>query len=312
MRLHTLRQGGSTERQISEALGLSLPRVGQLLLYQRWRTWARNQAVEVELSERRFRAYWHGRRWALLTQGKRRVDTVYEAEIFADIAAMLQAGKPPDKKPKPFKPKTAQELLKAAYPLTALRKEVQHRWDHGIRQDFVSLQRLLHFYGVPHAPTLERSYAQQLHQALQSLMTLLPDISEARHREVTRIYETGGLKETLQQLSDPRDIDRRQPRKRPPPWPPFYHRPEEHARAAQTLRRTMDAILRQLAGIDVDAAVWAERPSWNSHLMVYEGHEAAADFPYLSPSGFTSTTEKYAAAVDSEHSGGRSREPHDP
>jgi hypothetical protein len=264
--LHTLHIGGMTEQHISKAVGLSLPRVGQLLLYQRWRQWAYVHAVEVELSERRFRAYWFEMRQAHLTQGKRAVDTAYEADVFAEIAAWVAAGKPPSKKGTVFKPKTAAEILRAAYPITALRKDVQRRWHHQIARVFVRLQFAFHASRSTYTPSSQADYARTLTRHIKAIIDLLAHVHPTYHQEVKRLYEKEGLKTTLDQQWSLLHADRAS-------WSPTRDAP-----AAQLVRRTVGEIMRMVGRIDVDAAVYDDQAA---HPWTLRAAQGLADYPYL-------------------------------
>jgi hypothetical protein len=108
-------------------------------------------------------------------RGKRTFDTNYEREVFATIAAMVDAGKPPMTPRTPAKPKTGRQIRRAADPINALRKEVQSLYQRDLKPTLETLQRLLHADRSSYAPSSLSDYSVLLDRSLKRLLSLFTE-----------------------------------------------------------------------------------------------------------------------------------------
>jgi hypothetical protein len=87
---------GLKQTELGKAAKLSQPYVAQLLRYYRFNKYI---AAAIKIPEFRFRAYWLQIRDPAFTKRKGKEVEDYEPQVFADIAAKIEAGTPPALKP---------------------------------------------------------------------------------------------------------------------------------------------------------------------------------------------------------------------
>jgi hypothetical protein len=183
------RASGLTEREIAKAIKLGQQRVRQLLRYYRYLGFT---TAVVKIPEFRFRQYWQQVRDPYSTRGKRKRENVdaYEQQVFAAIAAMVEAGKPPLRPAKKVKPKTAQEIRHATDPLKALRKEVRQIYYGELKGTLDKLEDLLGRDRSTYAPTVLANYAMSLKRTMGQILKLLADVDPDAGEEAVEALES--------------------------------------------------------------------------------------------------------------------------
>lgn len=158
---------GLTLKQIEESgIGLKLRHISQLLQYGRYVASCATSATRI--TESRFRAYWKQIADPQQTKGRREIDPAYEASCFAEIRALVEAGKPPIKPKRAEKPATAEDIRD----IKDVRREAGKVYAR-LKPTLKKLKGLLGCDRSTFAPGIIAGHAQVIEREIKELFRLL-------------------------------------------------------------------------------------------------------------------------------------------
>jgi hypothetical protein len=185
---------GLTQQAMAKGLDVSQAYMSYYLEYERFCAFAEERlitAVIKDLPEFRFRQYWKqisDPQTMQTLKGKKNsaARLEYEYKVFATIAEMIQAGKPPLKPIKVVQPKTAEQLRANLDWAKATRKEAYRIYQTELRPTLKRLQGLLHADRATYSPSGQANAAYALERGMKHFLQLLTELSEAEMVALTQ------------------------------------------------------------------------------------------------------------------------------
>jgi DNA-binding transcriptional ArsR family regulator len=184
--LHEYHHKGLTARELAKAIKKTHPFVTYHLRYHRFLV-----TTVTDITERRFREYWHQCSDPLIMKGGRgkKIEATIKAHedaVFPVIAAKVQAGELPVKFVKVVTPKTPEELAHVSNVLRALEKEYKEVYSPEFERITKELRALLTDSPVRYRPGHIAEYVRFFDEAVAKYHKLMTGLIKRVDAQASR------------------------------------------------------------------------------------------------------------------------------